>query len=58
MLIGADVVLWPSGSLYSFDDEWDDDSDDGKSTGGPQADDGGTMQRGGAHSTMKISLNK
>lgn len=59
MLIGA--VLWHPGSLYSFDDEWDDDSDDGKSTGGyggPQTDDGGTMQRGGAHSTMKISLNK
>ncbi|KAI7804531.1 sorting nexin-9a [Triplophysa rosa] len=50
-----------NGSLYSFDDEWDDDSDDGKSTGGygdPQTDDGGAMQRGGAHSTMKISLNK
>uniref|UniRef100_A0A8C1NTE5 Sorting nexin 9a n=1 Tax=Cyprinus carpio TaxID=7962 RepID=A0A8C1NTE5_CYPCA len=41
--------------------EWDDDSDDGKSTvgyGGSQMEEGGTMQRGGAHSTMKISLNK
>uniref|UniRef100_A0A671R7X2 Sorting nexin n=1 Tax=Sinocyclocheilus anshuiensis TaxID=1608454 RepID=A0A671R7X2_9TELE len=50
-----------NGSVYSFDEEWDDDSDDGKSTGGyggSQADEGGTMQRGGAHSTMKLSLNK
>ncbi|XP_051502306.1 sorting nexin-9a [Myxocyprinus asiaticus] len=50
-----------NGSVYSYDDEWDDDSDDGKSTGGyggPQMEEGGTMQRGGAHSTMKISLNK
>uniref|UniRef100_A0A8C2E0P9 Sorting nexin 9a n=1 Tax=Cyprinus carpio TaxID=7962 RepID=A0A8C2E0P9_CYPCA len=42
-------------------EEWDDDSDDGKSTvgyGGSQMEEGGTMQRGGAHSTMKISLNK
>lgn len=49
------------GSIYSFDEEWDDDSDDGKSTvgyGGSQMEEGGTMQRGGAHSTMKISLNK
>ncbi|XP_016140444.1 sorting nexin-9-like isoform X2 [Sinocyclocheilus grahami] len=50
-----------NGSVYSFDEEWDDDSDDGKSTGGyggSQAEEGGTMQRGGAHSTMKLSLNK
>uniref|UniRef100_A0A8C1Y4D6 Sorting nexin n=1 Tax=Cyprinus carpio TaxID=7962 RepID=A0A8C1Y4D6_CYPCA len=50
-----------NGSIYSFDEEWDDDSDDGKSTvgyGGSQMEEGGTMQRGGAHSTMKISLNK
>ncbi|KAF4102365.1 sorting nexin-9a [Onychostoma macrolepis] len=50
-----------NGSVYSFDEEWDDDSDDGKSTvgyGGSQMEEGGTMQRGGAHSTMKISLNK
>ncbi len=49
------------GSVYSFDEEWDDDSDDGKSTvgyGGSQMEEGGTMQRGGGHSTMKISLNK
>uniref|UniRef100_A0A673NBF0 Sorting nexin n=1 Tax=Sinocyclocheilus rhinocerous TaxID=307959 RepID=A0A673NBF0_9TELE len=48
-------------SVYSFDEEWDDDSDDGKSTvgyGGSQMEEGGTMQRGGGHSTMKISLNK
>lgn len=45
------------GSVYSFDEEWDDDSDDGKSTGGyggSQVEEGGTMQRGGGHSTMKI----
>ncbi|XP_067223422.1 sorting nexin-9a [Chanodichthys erythropterus] len=50
-----------NGSVYSFDEEWDDDSDDGKSTGGyggSQVEEGGTMQRGGGHSTMKISLNK
>ncbi|XP_026141580.1 sorting nexin-9a isoform X2 [Carassius auratus] len=50
-----------NGSVYSFDEEWDDDSDDGKSTagyGGSQMEEGGTMQRGGGHSTMKISLNK
>lgn len=49
------------GSVYSFDEEWDDDSDDGKSTvgyGGSQMEEGGTMQRGAGHSTMKISLNK
>lgn len=47
------------GSVYSFDDEWDDDSDDGKSTagyGGTQTEEGGTMQRGGAHPTMKIKF--
>uniref|UniRef100_A0A8C1URQ4 Sorting nexin 9a n=1 Tax=Cyprinus carpio TaxID=7962 RepID=A0A8C1URQ4_CYPCA len=48
-------------SVYSFDEEWDDDSDDGKSTGGyggSQVEEGGTMQRAGGHSTMKLSLNK
>ncbi|KAK7142136.1 hypothetical protein R3I94_011738 [Phoxinus phoxinus] len=50
-----------NGSVYSFDEEWDDDSDDGKSTGGyggSQTEEGGTMQRAGGHSTMKIALNK
>uniref|UniRef100_A0A8C1URY7 Sorting nexin n=1 Tax=Cyprinus carpio TaxID=7962 RepID=A0A8C1URY7_CYPCA len=50
-----------NGSVYSFDEEWDDDSDDGKSTGGyggSQVEEGGTMQRAGGHSTMKLSLNK
>ncbi|RXN18338.1 sorting nexin-9-like isoform X2 [Labeo rohita] len=50
-----------NGSVYSFDEEWDDDSDDGKSTGGyggSQVEEGGTMQRGGGHSTMKMALNK
>ncbi|KAL7873582.1 hypothetical protein AOLI_G00126530 [Acnodon oligacanthus] len=44
------------------DDEWDDESDDGKSTGGyswsQSEEGGGTMQRGTGHHTMKISLNK
>ncbi|KAM6915396.1 sorting nexin-9b isoform 3-T3 [Xenentodon cancila] len=43
------------------DDEWEDEWDDMKSTGGyPESEsgDGGAMQRGGAHgSSMKISLN-
>uniref|UniRef100_A0A671R7V9 Sorting nexin n=1 Tax=Sinocyclocheilus anshuiensis TaxID=1608454 RepID=A0A671R7V9_9TELE len=63
LLLSVMVILchMAVGSVYSFDEEWDDDSDDGKSTGGyggSQADEGGTMQRGGAHSTMKLSLNK
>ncbi|XP_061602359.1 sorting nexin-9b isoform X4 [Cololabis saira] len=44
------------------DDEWEDEWDDMKSTGGyPESEsgEGGAMQRGGAHgSSMKISLNK
>lgn len=43
------------------DDEWDDEWDDVKSTSGyaeSEAGDGGAMQRGGAHASMKISLNK
>ncbi|XP_062378701.1 sorting nexin-9a [Sardina pilchardus] len=42
------------------DDEWDDESDDGRSAGGySQAEDGGATQRGGTlHPSMKISLNK
>uniref|UniRef100_A0A3B4WXP4 Sorting nexin n=1 Tax=Seriola lalandi dorsalis TaxID=1841481 RepID=A0A3B4WXP4_SERLL len=43
-------------------DEWDDEWDDVKSTGGyaeSESGDGGGIQRGGAHATsMKISLNK
>uniref|UniRef100_A0A672R7T5 Sorting nexin n=1 Tax=Sinocyclocheilus grahami TaxID=75366 RepID=A0A672R7T5_SINGR len=63
LLLSVMVILchMAVGSVYSFDEEWDDDSDDGKSTGGyggSQAEEGGTMQRGGAHSTMKLSLNK
>uniref|UniRef100_A0A673LG36 Sorting nexin n=1 Tax=Sinocyclocheilus rhinocerous TaxID=307959 RepID=A0A673LG36_9TELE len=48
-------------SITIYTSEWDDDSDDGKSTGGyggSQVEESGTMQRGGAHSTMKLSLNK
>ncbi|XP_066529213.1 sorting nexin-9a [Hoplias malabaricus] len=50
-------------SQGSFDDEeWDDDSDDGKSTGAyswsQSEEGGGTMQKGTAHHAMKISLNK
>ncbi|XP_012692184.1 sorting nexin-9a [Clupea harengus] len=42
------------------DDEWDDESDDGRSAGGyAQAEEGGTAQRGGPlHPSMKISRNK
>ncbi|XP_075905681.1 sorting nexin-9b isoform X2 [Nelusetta ayraudi] len=43
------------------DDEWDDEWDDVKSTSGyaeSEAGDAGAMQRGGAHASMKISLNK
>uniref|UniRef100_A0A673LLB0 Sorting nexin-9-like n=1 Tax=Sinocyclocheilus rhinocerous TaxID=307959 RepID=A0A673LLB0_9TELE len=63
LLLSVMVILchMAVGSVYSFDEEWDDDSDDGKSTGGyggSQVEESGTMQRGGAHSTMKLSLNK
>lgn len=43
------------------DDEWDDDWDDIKSTGGyaeSESGESGAIQRGGAHASMKISLNK
>ncbi|XP_013863011.1 sorting nexin-9b [Austrofundulus limnaeus] len=42
-------------------DEWDDEWDDAKSAGGyaeSESGEGGAMQRGGTHSSMKISLNK
>lgn len=48
----------PSGAE---DDEWDDEWDDIKSTGGyaeSESGDSGAIQRGGAHASMKISLNK
>ncbi|XP_069014374.1 sorting nexin-9b isoform X2 [Embiotoca jacksoni] len=43
------------------DDEWDDEWDDVKSTGGyaeSESGESGAIQRGGAHASMKISLNK
>lgn len=44
------------------DDEWDDESDDGRSagySGYSQAEDGSATQKGGTlHPSMKISLNK
>ncbi|XP_027011183.1 sorting nexin-9b isoform X2 [Tachysurus fulvidraco] len=62
---------WPSGGLghpHAYpgpgaeDDEWDEDWDDRKSSGGfgeNEAGDGSAMTRGGAHgSSMKITLNK
>lgn len=42
-------------------DEWDDEWDDAKSTGGyaeSELGESGAMQRGGTHSSMKITLNK
>lgn len=58
------IKPWPrvcpsSGADY---DEWDDEWDDAKSTGGyaeSESGDGGAVQRAGAHApSMKISLNK
>lgn len=56
--------MWPrvypsSGADY---DDWDDEWDDAKSTGGyaeSESGEGGAVQRAGAHApSMKISLNK
>ncbi|XP_026875934.2 sorting nexin-9a isoform X2 [Electrophorus electricus] len=57
---GQQQVLAYQGSID--DDEWDDESDDGRSMGGNSwsqtEEGGGRIQRSAAHHSVKISLNK
>ncbi|XP_069552713.1 sorting nexin-9b isoform X3 [Brachyistius frenatus] len=60
---GPDIYPYPYLIDYTGaeDDEWDDEWDDVKSTGGyaeSESGESGAIQRGGAHASMKISLNK
>ncbi|XP_056337454.1 sorting nexin-9b isoform X3 [Danio aesculapii] len=60
---GPDIYPYPCLDLSGAeDDEWDEEWDDMKSSGGyaeSEAGEGGAMNRGGAHgSSMKIALNK